>query len=178
MLAKAAQVFRERGYAGTSMQALSKAMNMGEQSIYNAFGSKEEVFSRALEQYCVEAKSGFGPLAEPDASLPQIEAFFAGLVKHTTSGAPACLVTQTCLDLEERGDKVAKQVTQHMRGLEKKLLVAVKNAVANKEIECDDPKAVARYLNTTIQGLSVLAKSGTSAKALREVVKVALQALR
>ena len=77
VLGKAAQLFRERGYGATSMQALSQAMEMGEQSIYNAFGGKESVFQHALERYCVEAESFFAGLTAPGASLGAIESFFS-----------------------------------------------------------------------------------------------------
>ncbi len=178
MLGKAAQLFRERGYAGTSLQALSQSMDMGEQSIYNAFGSKEQVFQRALQQYCVDSEGGLRMLAAPGASLDTIEAFFTSLVESLSSDAPACLITTTCLTREDGDTAVARKVSQQMRSVEKCFQKAVENAVEKGEAHCDDPKKIARFLNMTAQGLSVLARSGTSKKALRDLVDVSLSVLR
>ena len=51
VLDRAVAVFRERGYRGASMQVLSAAMGIGEQSIYNAFGTKEQLYAAALGRY-------------------------------------------------------------------------------------------------------------------------------
>ena len=178
VLGKAAQLFRERGYASTSMHALSEAMNMGEQSIYNAFGSKEKVFERALGQYCSEGANALSHLKQPGASLAAIEATFSYLVEQVSGGGPACLISQTCLTLDDTDTAVAQQVAQHMRSVEDHFLRALENAVGKGEIESDDPKTLARFLNMTLQGLSVLARSGTSPKALRDMLDVSLSVLR
>jgi AcrR family transcriptional regulator len=177
VLGKAAQLFRERGYERTSMQALSEAMDMGEQSIYNAFGSKQQVFERALDQYCNNTAASLQALADPDASLGAIEAFLTTVV-NTMSREPACLVTQTCLSSEDGDGPVARRASRHMRNMERYLLQPVENAIEKGELAADDPKKIARFLNMTIQGLSVMAHSGTSKKALRDLVDVSLQALR
>lgn len=176
VLTKAAQVFRERGYDGTSMQALSQAMNMGEQSIYNAFGSKEQVFQRALEQYCSESEAGMRALVAPNAGRAGIEKFFSALIDKLV-GEPSCLVTQTCLQMDEVGEVAGKQASRHMRNVERHLQRALEQAMAEGSVSCDDPKQLARYLNMSMQGMSVLAQSGTPKKQLRELANIALQAL-
>jgi TetR/AcrR family transcriptional regulator, transcriptional repressor for nem operon len=178
VLGRAAQLFRERGYASTSMQALSDAMEMGEQSIYNAFGSKEHVFQRALERYCDQGEEGLRTLAAPGASRGAIEAFFAALVDTMSGDAPACLVTQTCLTRGAAQPEVDRQISRQMRKIERYFQRAVQRAVERGEASCDDPKTAARYLNMTVQGLTVLARSGTSKKALRELVELSLQVLQ
>jgi len=177
VLGRAAQLFRERGYASTSMQALSDAMGMGEQSIYNAFGSKEQVFQRALDQYCSDSTQAFEKLAAPGASRGAIKAFLYGVVDHMTGDAPACLVTQTCLSRQEDGSPVASRLSGQMRAVEKQFQRAVEQAVELGEARCDDPKSAARFFNMTMQGLSVLAKCGTSKRALRQQVALAMKVL-
>jgi TetR/AcrR family transcriptional repressor of nem operon len=178
VLGKAAQLFRERGYASTSMQALSDTMAMGEQSIYNAFGSKEQVFERALEHYCAESENVLRMLTAPGASLGAIEAFFSVLIDQVGADTPACLITQTCLTQEGGDTAVARRVSRQMRTMERHFKKAVEQAVEKGEVRCDDPTRVARFLNMTAQGLNVLARSGTSKKALRELVDLSLQQLR
>jgi AcrR family transcriptional regulator len=48
----AISVFRERGYDGTSVDALQAATGLTAGSIYKAFGSKRDLFAAAYERYC------------------------------------------------------------------------------------------------------------------------------
>lgn len=177
-LAKAAQLFRERGYEPTSTQALSEVMGMGEQSIYNAFGSKEKVFQRALDQYCLEVERSFQMLASPTASLEAIESCFSMVVIVLGRAGPFCLVAQTCIRFDEVDQVSMRRASKCMRNIEKFFLNAVKNAVDRGELFCDNPRTVARFLNMTVQGLSVLARSGTPKNALRTIADMSLQTLR
>jgi TetR/AcrR family transcriptional repressor of nem operon len=48
---KATEVFWKKGYEATSMADLIEAMQINKGSQYNAFGSKKEIFDRALVRY-------------------------------------------------------------------------------------------------------------------------------
>ena len=177
VLGEAATLFRERGYAATSMQALSEAMQMGEQSIYNAFGTKERVYQAALEHYASEAEGFFGALAAPGASRAAIAAFFAQLVHVVSGDAPPCLVMQTCLSHGSDGSAAARKASQHLRKVEGYFHMAIVNAVERGESHCEDPRTAARFLNMTMAGLGVMARSGVSKRSLRKIAELALQVL-
>jgi len=51
VLRKAMCLFWEKGYKGTSMQELVDATGLNRSSIYNSFGSKEELYARTLTLY-------------------------------------------------------------------------------------------------------------------------------
>ncbi|WP_017569066.1 TetR/AcrR family transcriptional regulator [Nocardiopsis halotolerans] len=48
---QAMEVFWRQGYAATTPQDLVDALGIGKGSLYNAFGSKQELFRRALRRY-------------------------------------------------------------------------------------------------------------------------------
>jgi AcrR family transcriptional regulator len=50
-LKAAMECFWRRGYEATSLRDLTSAMGLTAPSIYNAFGDKQRLFKRALEQY-------------------------------------------------------------------------------------------------------------------------------
>src|SRR5437763_10008756 len=50
-LDRALQVFWRKGYEGASLPDLTQAMGINRPSLYAAFGSKEELFRRALDRY-------------------------------------------------------------------------------------------------------------------------------
>ncbi len=153
------------------MQALSQAMHMGEQSIYNAFGSKQKVFERALDQYSADSAAGLQALTCPGASLPAIEA----CLSMATNRSKPCLVARTSLSQDAEDPAVARKISRHMRNIENAFLQALENAIEKGEIECDDPVKLARYLNMTAVGISVMARSGMSKQALRQLVDVSLR---
>ncbi len=177
VLSSAAQLFRERGFVGTSMQALSEAMGMGEQSIYNAFGSKQEVFQHALGHYCSESGQALAALTAPGASRGAVKAFLFAVIDAISGGAPACLVTQTCLTGQELAPEVSAQLSRQMRKVERHFQRAVEQAIQKGEASCDDPKAAARFFNMTLQGLTIMARCGSSRRALRQQVNLAMKVL-
>src|SRR5947207_15951363 len=50
-LDKALKVFWRKGYEGTSLPDLTRAMGINRPSLYAAFGNKEELFKKALDRY-------------------------------------------------------------------------------------------------------------------------------
>src|SRR5271169_5266592 len=67
-LDRALQVFWRKGYEGATLPELTKAMGVNRPSLYAAFGSKEELFRKALDRYA-EHKGCFieEALKEPKA---------------------------------------------------------------------------------------------------------------
>ena len=54
-LAAALGEFRRRGYAGASLDHLSKATGMGRPSLYAAFGGKLDIYRKAVRQYAEQS---------------------------------------------------------------------------------------------------------------------------
>ena len=87
---KATLVFWDRGYEGTSVDDLTQAMEITTQSLYAAFGSKSELYKRALNWYQEEVAS-FGPrtLSEEADVVVAIEKTLLEMANQfTLSGRP------------------------------------------------------------------------------------------
>ena len=68
--AAARGLFAERGFAGTTITAISEAAGVPEQTIYSAFGSKAKILARVTEVWMRETDTralAEAYLAEPDA---------------------------------------------------------------------------------------------------------------
>src|ERR1700738_5293921 len=67
-LERALRLFWEKGYEGTSLSDLTKAIGINRPSLYAAFGNKESLFRKALDRY-VERTMAFvrNAINEPTA---------------------------------------------------------------------------------------------------------------
>ncbi|MCG8425655.1 MAG: TetR/AcrR family transcriptional regulator [Proteobacteria bacterium] len=177
-LDRAVEVFWEHGYAATSMQKLSEAMDMGQQSIYNAFGNKETLFLAALDRYCTtHASESLALLTAPDASVDAVRAFFRTTADHLAGGARTCMVVNTALEWGPDRDPVSERTCAHLKMVERALRTALQRAIRRGELDCDDPATLARYLHVGLQGLAVVAQSKPSKKAFARVVDLLLAPL-
>src|SRR5215211_2354422 len=101
VLDRAAELFWERGYEGTSMADLEAHLGLGRQSLYNAFGDKQALFLKALERYRQHAmREPISILTAPGAGLEAIRAYFSGSIERLTTETPrrACLVANTIVE--------------------------------------------------------------------------------
>ncbi len=181
MLDRAVEAFREHGYRGTSMQTLSAAMGIGEQSIYNAFGSKDQLYAAALGRYCdQQGDVTLCTLEAPDAALAEIRAFFSGLTEQIAcgGGSSQCMVLEAHVRPATDDEAARQRSVQHTRRIERAFLRALERAQEAGELELEDPRTMARYLLVAMHGLAVIGRAGFSKRALRKTVQQILAPLR
>ena len=61
-LAKALDLFRKDGFAGTSLDDLSAATGMNRPSLYGAFGDKRELYIKTYQRYRADAKAAMADI--------------------------------------------------------------------------------------------------------------------
>lgn len=173
-------VFWEKGFTATSMHDLLEQMGISRQSLYNTFGDKRSLFHAALDHYKKNVShSQWRVLRGDDASLPEIESFFAHVVGLAAAGAQrACMMTSSCME-HGPGDAATSRASESFAKLEALFERAIENAQRKGEISASvRPRATARHLSNTLQGLGVLMRSGADEEHVRDVVDVALSVLR
>jgi TetR/AcrR family transcriptional repressor of nem operon len=89
-----------------------------------------------------------------------------------------CFIANTVMELapheKEIGDRMAKVMGQ----VEEAFFQALTRAKAQGELrEGKDPRSLARFLVTMMQGVIVMLKAGTQADALRDTVRTGLSIL-
>jgi AcrR family transcriptional regulator len=167
-LDSAAEQFWVKGFADTSLDDLSAAMDMGRPSIYNAFGDKEALFLRALERF--RDTTGSGPMRamEAEHSIEAgLDAFFRQIVTYTTADPShlGCLIGSVApvpnLPEVRRFLKANLDVT--VGQIADRLSVAVRNGElpAGYSVEQGARRAVNAMLS-----LAARARLGSSRKAL------------
>jgi AcrR family transcriptional regulator len=178
-LDRAVLVFWQLGYERTTLTDLCDAMEINRPSLYAAFGTKEELFRRALDRYAngphaYEAEALALPTARQVA-----EALLRGAVERQTGvdtphGCLAVLGATTHPDAES---PVAQALIAARTLGEEAVRARFSQAKADGDLPADsDPAELAAYVRTVIYGMTVQAAGGATRADLERVVDLALRA--
>lgn len=174
------QAFWTLGYANTSPAALAKATGVGKGSLYNAFGSKRELFERALDRYDrLGAEFTTELLARPGSTRECLRAFLYDSVDSDLAEPirRGCLAVNTAVELAGHDPEIARAVRRAvertMAALESRIAQGVRDGDVRTGL---DPRATAEYVMNTLAGLRVMARAYDAAT-LRRIADTALAAL-
>lgn len=178
VLDRSMREFWERGYRDTSVDDLVKATGVRPGSLYNAFpGGKRRLFLEALARYsALVVPEKLGALEHVGAGLPELRAYFDGLVHDLTTeeGRMGCLMVNSTVELAAEDSEVGAIVRAHMARLERNAERALRNARRRGEIsERVHPRAKATQLMATGMGLMVVGKADPGRAVLETIVKAA-----
>ncbi len=181
VLDRAMQVFWSRGYEATSIQHLVARMGIQRGSLYDTFGDKRALFFAAIDHYdrVVTAKL-LATLEDPGSGKDAIRRFFRLKVELSLEpGRPrGCLVTNSAAELASRDRGTATRVGAVLTKIEAAFYRAVVRAQKAGEIDATrNPRALARFLTSSAQGLSIMAKTSPDRAVLEDIVRVTLAAL-
>ena len=182
VLDRAMRAFWSRGYEATSIQHLVDRMGIQRGSLYDTFGDKRGLFFAAIDRYdrVVTAKL-LAALDEPASGRDAIRRFFRLKVELAVeAGRPrGCLVTNSAAELASRDRGTASRVGAVLTKIETAFQRAVIRAQKAGEIEpARNPRALARFLTSSAQGLSVMAKTFPERAMLEDIVDVILAVLK
>jgi TetR/AcrR family transcriptional repressor of nem operon len=181
VLHKAMEVFWARGYEGASIQDLVKHMGINRQSIYDTFGDKHALFLQALDRYReIESRKVFAQLDRPGSVKKNLRLLFEGMVEKALSeeGRRGCFVGNSISELAGRCKETATRTCNSVASAEKMFQMALQRGKEQGELPAvRDPRAVARFLYSSLQGLLLVAKATRDRKVLNDVVKVTLSVL-
>jgi AcrR family transcriptional regulator len=174
----AMRLFWERGYEGTSMADLTKAMGLNPPSIYAAFGDKKSLFALAAKRYA-EGPAQYQARALSEPTLREvILALFRNTVEFLTdSGHPSGCMTLTgamaCgVEANSAKEFMTEIRKQNEAGLKSRLQQARKSGELAADVNVDD---YARYLSTLLGGLAIQAANGVSRKEMKRIADIAVR---
>jgi AcrR family transcriptional regulator len=176
-LERAMQVFWRKGYAATSVADLTAAMGINPPSLYAAFGNKEALFRKVLERYA----AGPGAFVAESLSASTAREVAArrlyGALEYM--GDPArpwgCLVVQMLLSGGGDAEALRRELVANGCRAQEELVARFERAKAEGDLPAEaDAEALARFVTTLMQGLSVQVAAGVDREELRRVVDAAL----
>jgi TetR/AcrR family transcriptional repressor of nem operon len=181
-LQSALELFWQRGYEATSMSDLVEHLGIGRASIYATFGSKHELYLKALDRYQESCDPQLmRELSQPGPALPAVRAVvrrFAAESADAGKRVNGCFVVNTAAELAPHDPAAARRVEHSWDHIETLLHSALVRAQARGELGEDrDPRALARMLLVLMQGMRVVGKASADPARVRDAAEQALALL-
>lgn len=177
-LEQALQMFWRKGYLGTSLTDLTKAMGINRPSLYATFGNKETLFRKALDRYSDRQTAYLREALEEPTARRVIERMMHGVVDLATNplNPSGCLFAQSMISCGDPNDPLHQELAQRRVSGELAIRDRFERALSEGDLPSDaDPAALARFVVTVNLGMSVQAAGGASRAELLQVVQTALR---
>lgn len=174
---RAMRVFWRKGYEGTSLPDLTKAMRINRPSLYAAFGNKEALFRKVLDHYAEGPAAYVLEALEARTSREVADRLLRGAIDLLTDKKHpgGCLLVQGALACGDEADSVRNELALRRTAGEAALRKRLERAKAEGELSRSvDHAGLARFLSTVIQGMAVQAAGGTRRPQLEQVADAVL----
>ncbi|MFF4945305.1 TetR/AcrR family transcriptional regulator [Streptomyces rubiginosohelvolus] len=170
----AMEVFWELGYEGTKLTDLTGAMNINSASLYNTFGSKEQLFREAVALYGSTTGSATArALREEPTARAAVEAMLRGNIDiFADTGTPSgCMIVLAAANCAHQNRGVAEHLAGHRRRTVAELEDRLERAITEGELAPEtDVRSVADFYATILYGLSIEARDGVPVERLSSTV--------
>jgi AcrR family transcriptional regulator len=176
----AARLFWERGYEGTSIADLTKAMGVTPPSLYATFGSKEELYRQALDHTIQRESKRRCEALQADMTAYEAITFYLHDVVQGISDPDkprGCIVSTAVLQHAEENGSVARDVAARREISLQAIKTRFDSAVGEGELPAHtDTDALARFYAAVVQGMSAQACDGACTERLKRLADIALSA--
>lgn len=178
-LAKALDLFRKDGFAGTSLDDLSAATGMNRPSLYGAFGDKRALYIKTYERYRADARvamqeafKGELPLRK---RLQRIYAIALDIYLSGEEGPRGCFTVMTAASEAVADPDIRAMVLSGFHELDKAFAICFRRARETGELPPSaDPDALAQMASATIHTIAIRARARTPRKQLEDIVRGAI----
>jgi len=176
-LATALRLFWSRGYEGTSLSDLTKAIGVARPSLYAAFGNKEALFRKVLDLYEREKLAYIGQALEAPTAREVAERLLRGAMQSQTGQCEphGCLEVINSVACGPEAETVRAEVLKRGDTAKRAILDRLKRAQAEGDLpDHVDAEGLTHFLAAVLQGMAVQAGAGASQAALAKLIETAL----
>ena len=180
-LEKAMGVFWTKGYKATSVNDLMQAMALSKSSLYGAFGGKHAIFLECIKFYrdnvTIRVRFAMG-LTRPATQI--IGSILGRAVDRILEidGRRGRFLNNTAVEVGAIDLEAAEYCRSGFKIMEETFEKLVRRGQVEGGIskECD-PKKLALFLNSTVNGIMVIGKANPDRQSLENIVETAMRAL-
>ena len=174
ILERATRLFWRNGYNGTSIRDLMEVTGLAKASLYNAFGSKEELFHSALNYYIDKKQSqSLALLSGGENGRDALLTYFNNLFNvtaqnHLTLG---CLLVNTAAEQGIHDEAMREIVDRGMQRTESHLVATLQRGIDDGSIApSTNPENAALCLIAMILGIRVMARKGIEPERVKALI--------
>ncbi|PCH47939.1 MAG: hypothetical protein COC23_00980 [Hyphomicrobiales bacterium] len=172
LLVKAVHVFWKNGYAETSMRDIVDATGVAHAGLYNAFGSKRDLYEKCLHQYYKRfSEIAISKLEAEGSGLSDVHRFFEVVSSGIDDGrfATGCLIGNTVIEFGPGSPDILNITREFIDHLTSAFGVALSNAQAKNQFsKSRNVEMFAQFLTTYFYGLMTMVRAGISRKKIHQ----------
>ncbi|EZP70971.1 TetR family transcriptional regulator [Sphingomonas paucimobilis] len=176
-LAAALEIFWRRGYEGASLAELTEAMGITKPSLYACFGNKESLFRKALDLYERDKLCYVKSALEAPTAKEVAERLLRGaLAMQCGSTDPkGCMGVISSVANTSHAECIREEILARRASSDRALVERFERAKEEGDLPPGvEPRALALYLSTILQGIAVQAGSGVAESRLTQLVDTTL----
>ncbi len=181
-LNSAMNVFWSHGFKATSLGDLTTAMRISKSSFYETFGSKHDLFLATIDHYIRTVTAQISGAAHMDAPAHKvIRALFDRAVQRMTDpdSRRGCYLNNCAVEVSLHDKEAGKRVANGLAMMEDAFLKLAERGQREGTISIHhNPRSLARYLVSSLNGLLVMGKARVDEESLYDVVDVTMAALK
>src|ERR1700758_2112151 len=177
---RAADLFAERGIAGTSVDEVLAAAKAGKGQFYHYFRSRDELAAAAVGYRCAQVVDGLTGALGDVSSLAGLEQALAGFIAgFEQMGLPGCPIGTLATEVADRNEDARLLAAAGFDAWEHLLADALERMRQSGELRADaEPAALATGLLASIEGGMMLSQARQDMAALRIAVETGLAPVR
>lgn len=180
-IAKATEVFRDKGYDTASVEELLCAMGIGKGSFYLTFkGGKQELYIRSITQFADHFYQKLSDsISASENKIQFIRQFFLSLSDASDCDKErGCYLGNALVQLSEKDQKIKNITVQLLKKLQALFAETVRNAQENGEIiSTENPEIIGWHLSNLWNGIHVTRRMETSPEILKGIIEINLKIL-
>ncbi|NML71772.1 TetR/AcrR family transcriptional regulator [Chryseobacterium sp. RP-3-3] len=181
VVAKATEVFRNKGYDTASADELLRAMGIGKGSFYLTFkGGKKELYVRSISQFSDHFYQKISEsLTASENKIQFLKKFFLNLANTSECDKePGCYLGNALVQLSEKDDEIKKITAQMLKKLQVLFAETIRTAQETGQIiSTEDPEIIGWHLSNLWNGIHVTKRMESSPEILKSIIELNLKIL-
>jgi TetR/AcrR family transcriptional regulator, transcriptional repressor for nem operon len=182
IIAEAAPLFNQRGFAGCSMQDILDATGIEKGCLYRHFASKEELAAEAFRYALANAvKTRTHNLEHIQGAVDKLRFIVKRFTEEPSVTPGGCPLMNTAIDSDDGNPVLRQLASEGIQSWKARLCAIVKEGIQQGEIRGDvEPRRIANTIVATLEGALMISRiegTKTALRDARESLEIALDGL-
>jgi AcrR family transcriptional regulator len=181
VLSNALDMFSVKGYAATSLDDISDAMNMSRPSIYNAFGDKEMIYLHAMEVFRQQMRTSVERFINSNHDLPTAlsKIYNAALsIYFAKKPAQGCFIFCTAPAEVITHQQIKNQIAETLVEVDMLFEKLFRKAQDRQEYPvANDATQAGKLAQAVLHTLAIRARAGDTKASLKRLVEFSVKSI-